>query len=361
MSKIGILTTGGDCSGLNSVIRAAYIRSKILGCELIGIRRGIQGLEHETLDSIKLNDTLCDYSLLGRSGSILLSNTKWMKASIDKGKSLDDIKKQIYEGYKELELNGLICVGGDGSIKLINELLVDNEDINVVVVPKTIDNDVNYTSSSIGFNTVVENVVHQIDCARSTAMSHERTMIVEVMGRGAGFIAMYAGTASGADVILIPEIKYNTENLISKVKSCMHQNGHCIVVVSESVESDDFTHLEKFVDDVLKYTHLEYKGISHHFKKLFKDHGIETRSVVLGHTQRGGDTTANDRIIGSMFGVEAVNLLCRGESGKLLCYNCGKINVENISEVCHSINRSLPADDPVLLTARDMWVYIGEV
>ncbi len=361
MSRIGILTSGGDCSGLNSVIRAAFIRGQILGYELLGFKRGVRGIASETPEYITFNREICDESLLTRSGSLIYSDTKWMKNAIDTGLTVEDIKSRIYTSYKELGLSGLICIGGDGSLHLLDELLIGNPDINLIAIPKTIDNDVNHTDVSVGFQTVIETVSEMIENIRSTAKSHERTMVVEVMGRGAGFIAMYSGIASGADVILVPEFRYNTQTLINTVKNCRERKDHCIIVVAESVETDGFKHRENFVDGIVKYSHLEYRGIGSHIKDILKSAGIDTRSVTLGHTQRGGKTAIQDRLLGTMFGIEAVNLIHNNNCGKLLCLEGGKIKALDINEARKNITRSLSKDDPCVIAAKNLGVYIGEI
>lgn len=360
--KIGILTTGGDCSGLNSVIRAAYLRSKNLGYSTLGIKRGFKGFTTETPDYVELNDDICNESMLKNSGSIIFSDTKWMSSEIKNGKTIDDIKKMIHKGYQKLNLEGVICIGGDGSLSLVNELLNHNEELKIVFVPKTIDNDVNHTDYAVGFQTSVEVAVNAIENVRSTAKSHERAMIIEVMGRDAGFIAMYAGVASGADVILVPEFKYDIEKVKNKVKECF-SNGknHCIIVVAESVEADDFKHAENEVNGMVKYTHLTYKGIGKHLVEKIKETGIDSRSVTLGHIQRGGETCINDRLLGSLFGVEAVNLIANGQSGKFLVFSENRLKILNIKDSIGSINRSLSRNDEYVKVAKDLGVYIGEI
>ena len=362
--KIGILTTGGDCSGLNSVIRGAYLRAIALGYTLVGIRRGFKGLAcNEILspDYVELNDTICDESMLLKSGSILLSDTKWMSSEIRKGRTVEDVKRSIIDGCQHLKLDGLICVGGDGSLKLLNELTANCDELNVVFVPKTIDNDVNYTDYAVGFQTAVKVAVEAIENIRSTAKSHERTMVIEVMGRDAGFIALYAGLASGADVILVPEFKYNLTKIQDKIRQNF-QNGknHCIIVVAESVEAEDFRHSEREVDGFIKYTHISYKGIGHYLSQKIKEAGFECRSVTLGHIQRGGETCVSDRLLGTLLGVEAINLILEGKFGKFLAFSENKLRIMDIREVVKNVNTTLKRSDQYVNVARNLGVYIGE-
>ncbi|MDR0942354.1 MAG: ATP-dependent 6-phosphofructokinase [Holosporales bacterium] len=360
LRRIGILTSGGDCSGLNSIIRAAYIRAKTLGYELFGIKRGLKGLLTDPPEYVALNDDICNDSMLTTAGSIIYSDTRAIKES---GRSVDEIKSLLRSGYKKLALDGLICIGGDGSLKIVSELLICNgQDLNVVSVPKTIDNDVNYTDLAIGFQTSVEVAVNAVDNITSTARSHERAIVVEVMGRGAGFIAMNVGIASGADVILVPEFKYDIEKVKAKVKSCFSSGkGYCILIVAESVEADDFKHDKNYVDDVVKYTQITYKGIARHIANEIKETGIESRYVKLGHVQRGGKTSINDRLLGSMFGVEAVNLINNHDYGKLLCYVNNKIETIDIKTAVKNPNKTLSKDDPYVNIAKQLGVYVGEI
>ena len=361
--RIGILTTGGDCSGLNSVIRAAYLRAKECECSLFGIKRGFRGLSIETQDCIELTDAMCDEDLLIKSGSILLSDTKWMSSEVKNGRTVESVRKSIVDGYKKLKLDGLICVGGDGSLKLLNELTTNNEDMKVVFVPKTIDNDVNYTDYSVGFQTSVEVAVKAIENIRSTAKSHERTIVIEVMGRDAGFIALYAGIASGADVILVPEFDYDIEKVKAKIKQNFADNGkhYCIIVVAESVETDDFKHPERNVDGIVKYTHISYSGIGNHLSSVMKQSGLDCRSVKLGHIQRGGETCMSDRLLGSILGANAVNLILNGTFGKMLVFCKNDVNIIDIHDAVSHVNRSLTKDDKYVVLAKSLGVYIGEI
>lgn len=362
--RIGILTSGGDCSGLNSVIRSAYIRSKILGFELIGIKKGLKGLGERPLDFTHLTDEMCNESLLTKSGSIILSNTKPMKKPDGSEFSFEESAALALGGYKELGLSGLIYVGGDGSITIMTALLTQNPDIKIIAIPKTIDNDVSNTDISIGFTTAVEVVCESIENIRSTAMSHERVMVVEVMGRDAGFIALHSGIASGADVILMPEFKYNEQKLIDRVRMCYESGkNHCIIVVSEAVESENLKH---DVVDLATYSNQKlsrttYNGIGENIASLLKSNGFDSRAVVLGHTQRGGKTSVIDRVIGAGFGAQAVNLLAEGKGNLMMSYHNGNITPIPISEVAKSINRGVKKDDMCINIAKNLGIYIGEL
>lgn len=355
--KIGILTSGGDCSGLNSIIRAAFIRSEILGYELIGIRRGHKGLIERPMDYFTIESQMCGEVLLNQAGSILLANTKPSFKSNGLKYSNEESAQLAIEGYKSLGLNGLIYIGGDGSLKIMNNILFHNKDINIVAIPKTIDNDVPSTDIAIGFTTAVEVVSRAIENIRSTAMSHERVMVVEVMGRDAGFIAMHAGLATGADVVLVPEFKYDSQNLIKRIS----KKNHSIIIVAEAVEAPDFQHHHVEVDQENKLSRTIYRGIGEHISFMLKENGFDSRAVTLGHTQRGGQTAVLDRIVASGFGVEAVDIIDSGKGGVMLTYVNNQIKTVSIEKVSESVNKKLSKDDICVRIAQKLGVYIGEI
>jgi 6-phosphofructokinase 1 len=359
MRRIGILTSGGDCSGLNSVIRAAAIRSKNLGYELLGIKRGVSGLTADKQDYVILCETSCDEMMLTTSGSVLYSDTKSLRT--EKHMTRDEFKSRIVAGYRCLSLDGLIYIGGDGSLHMMHELSL-SEELRLVAIPKTIDNDVSETDFSVGFLTAVEVVSNAIENVRATARSHERAMIVEVMGRDSGFIAMYAGIASGADAILVPEFGYHFESLKEDIKK-RYDSGrdHAIILVSEAVQSADLVHDRKVVDGVVKFYQSEYKGIGNHIATQLKEAGFESRSVALGHIQRGGKTSIADRLLGSSLGVEAVNAMHSGEDGCFLAYSGGHIVRIPIKDIGDSTGRKLDRSSICVRTAVDLGIYIGDV
>jgi 6-phosphofructokinase 1 len=359
MKKIGILTSGGDCSGLNSIIRAAAIRANNLGCELIGIKRGVGGLLPSDPDFVILGEGSCDESMLSTSGSILYSDVRSMRDSKNTASGRDEFKSRIIAGYKKLGLDGLIYIGGDGSMHLLHEMSLPDS-LNIVAVPKTIDNDVSETGLSVGFSTAVEVVVDAVDNVRSTAKSHERVMVVEVMGRGSGFIAMYAGVASGADVILVREFGYDLADLIAAVKKRCRSKGYAIVLVAESVQSADFVHKTKTIDGISGWQEADYNGIGKHIASKLKDFGFESRSVVLGHIQRGGRTSITDRLIGSAVGVEAVNAIVLGDGGCFLSFSDGAIKRIPVKDIGFSTGFKLDKSNMCVRTAIELGIYIGD-
>jgi 6-phosphofructokinase 1 len=359
--KICILTSGGDCSGLNSVIRAAFIRATSLGYEVLGSKRGAHGLSSdEPGDVIVLDDSVCnDESMLTRSGSILLSSSQRVKNKNGEVCSRKEEAELFANAYKELGLSGVVFIGGDGSIEAISHgmRLYEDMGMNISIVPKTIDNDVSMTDAAIGFPTVVEVVSDAIDNIRTTAMSHERVMVVEVMGRDAGFIALHSGIASGADVILIPELMYNNEKLLAKIRAVHSRKGYCIVIVAEAVENDNLKHGKVMVGDVQM---AKYSGIGDNIASFIRSNGFDSRLVRLGHVQRGGKTAVMDRIIGSGFGVEAVEAIHRNSGVIMVSFSGGKIIDIPAEIIVKSITRQIEKDDIYLKIAAGLGVYVGE-
>jgi len=305
--KIGILTGGGDCPGLNSVIRAIVRKTILDGQKVVGLRYGWKGLiEKETLP---LNIRSVS-GILPRGGTILgTSRTNPYKKE-------GNVKKVI-ANFKELGLNALIAVGGEDTLGAATKLF--NEGLNIVGIPKTIDNDLNATDFTFGFDTAVNIVTECLDRLHTTAESHNRIMVVEVMGRHAGWIAAYSGIAGGADYILIPEIPIDIEEVCGSIKK-RHERGKdfSIVVVAEGAffKNENVALQEKKLD---AFGHVRLGGIGHTLGKLIeKKTGFETRVTVLGHIQRGGSPSAFDRVLGTRFGVKAYELVKAGKFGRMV-------------------------------------------
>lgn len=345
MKKIGILTSGGDCSGLNSIIRAAFLRTKELGFELIGIRYGVKGLADRPYDIVKITDQMCCTGLLTMAGSILKSNTKSLEKSLNIS-SRDTINSRILDAYNELGLEGVIWVGGDGSLGIINEQFKKFDGFNFVAIPKTIDNDVSITDYSVGFFSAIEVATEAIENISTTARSHDRVMVIETMGRYAGFIALYAGIASGADIILTQEFPYSKENLVSKVKSVYNEKGYCIIVASEAVPHP----LEGF----------QYTGQSIAQFIQNKTH-IDSRNTILGHIQRGGKTSVIDRLLASSFAVEAVNLIRDKKFCRVVCLEGGKVTSKPLEFGTNSISKNLSNQPEFISVAKNLGIYVGEI
>lgn len=304
--KIGILTGGGDCPGLNSVIRAVVRKAIADNNEVLGLRYGWKGLLEKDYTSLDLQSVS---GILHRGGTILgTSRTNPYK----KENGSEIVKKN----FSELGLNALIAIGGEDTLGVATKLL--HEGLNTVGVPKTIDNDLAATDFTFGFDTAANIVMECIDRLHTTAESHNRIMVVEVMGRHAGWIATYAGIAGGADYILIPEIPIDTEEICKSLKS-RHARGKnfSIVVVAEGAyfKNENVCLQEKKLDE---FGHVRLGGIGHDLGEIIeRSTGYETRVTVLGHIQRGGNPTAFDRVLGTRFGIKAYELVKNKKFGRM--------------------------------------------
>ncbi|MDP2923576.1 MAG: ATP-dependent 6-phosphofructokinase [Candidatus Omnitrophota bacterium] len=315
MEKLGILTGGGDCPGLNPVIRAVVKKGFNEGYEVVGIKNGWMGLIEK--DTLKL-DLRTVSGILPKGGTILgTSRTNPYKKEGD----IEKVKKN----YKELELDALIAVGGEDTLGVAAKLTKEGIN-NIVGVPKTIDNDLSCTDYSFGFDTAINIATECIDRLHTTAESHHRIMVVEVMGRHAGWIAIEAGIAGGADVILIPEIPIDIEEVCGLIKR-RHQRGKTfsIVVVAEGAQFGDKSLITK-EEKLDAFGHVRLGGIGEALaQEIEKRTGYETRVSVLGHIQRGGSPTAFDRVLATRFGVKAVELIKNKKFGRMVALSGNKI------------------------------------
>ncbi|MDD4908517.1 MAG: 6-phosphofructokinase [Candidatus Omnitrophica bacterium] len=313
--KIGILTGGGDCPGLNPVIRAVVRKSYNEGYETIGIKNGWKGIIEN--DTMKL-DLSSISGILPKGGTILgTSRTNPYK----KEGGVEKVK----ENFKKLGLDALIATGGEDTLGVASKLIKDGI-TNIVGVPKTIDNDLSGTDYTFGFDTAVNIATECIDRLHTTAESHHRIMVVEVMGRHAGWIAIEAGIAGGADIILIPELPIDIDEVCALIKK-RHSRGKTfsIVVVAEGAQFKEGTFVlqEKKLDD---FGHVRLGGIGERLgEEIEKRTGYETRVSVLGHIQRGGTPTAFDRMLGTRFGVKAVELIKAKKFGRMVALSGNKI------------------------------------
>ena len=311
---LGILTGGGDCPGLNPVIRAVTRRAIQAGIHVVGIRNGWKGLIQG--DAIPL-DLGSVSGILHRGGTILgTSRTNPYKRPEDLAK--------VKATLKQLALDALIPIGGEDTLGVATKL--SKEGVNIVGVPKTIDNDLSATDYTFGFDTAVNVAMEAIDRLHTTAESHHRIMVAEVMGRHAGWIATCAGIAGGADVILIPEEPIDIEDVCSLIKR-RHARGKdfSIIVVAEGAQfrkDADVTREEKLDE----FGHVRLGGIGDVLGRMIEERtGYETRVTVLGHIQRGGSPTAFDRILGTRFGIKAVELVLEGKFGQMVSLQGNRI------------------------------------
>ncbi|MDD5409298.1 MAG: 6-phosphofructokinase [Candidatus Omnitrophica bacterium] len=308
MAKIGILTGGGDCPGLNPVIRAVVRKALLEGYEIIGIKNGWKGLIEN--DTIPLNINTVS-GILPKGGTILgTSRTNPYKKQGD----LEKLK----DNFKKIGLDALVAVGGEDTLGVASKLVKDGLP-NIVGVPKTIDNDLSATDYTFGFDTALNVAMECIDRLHTTAESHHRIIVAEVMGRHAGWIALESGIAGGADVILIPEIPIDLDEVCAIIKK-RHERGKTfsIVVVAEGAQFKDGTMVtqEQKLDS---FGHVRLGGIGEDLAaQIEKRTGYETRVSVLGHIQRGGSPTAFDRVLGTRLGVKAVELIKNKKFGRMV-------------------------------------------
>ncbi len=321
--QLGVLTGGGDCPGLNPVIRAVTRRAIQAGLSVMGIRNGWKGLIEA--DAIPL-DLHSVSGILPKGGTILgTSRTNPFKDPADLARLLGNLKG--------LELDAIIAIGGEDTLGVATKLA--KRRVKVVGVPKTIDNDLSMTDYTFGFDTAVNIAMEAIDRLHTTAESHHRVMVAEVMGRHAGWIATHAGIAGGADVILIPEVPVDVEE-VCKIITKRHARGKdfSIIVVAEGAEFKSRAlqaRLKRALGAGRKHRtdpfgHVRLGGIGHVLAELLEQRtGYETRVTVLGHLQRGGSPTAFDRVLGTRFGVKAVELVLAGQFGKMVSLQGNRI------------------------------------
>ena len=355
MKRIGILTSGGDCGGLNAAIRSIFFRAKNkYGMTVFGIKNGTTGLVQRPLDFIELNQKTFSGYLLKQGGTFLGTTNKGSLKAKDK---IVDQEKLLIDGYHQLGLDGLIIIGGDGSMNILQKI-AKKGNLKIVAIPKTIDNDVGATDFSIGFDTAVNVATQALDNLHSTAVSHSRSMILEVMGRDAGHIALSSGIAGGADVILIPEIKYSIKGIINKLNEMKKRDvKHSLIVVAEAVKMEN----GKKVIHEFKDGQKRLGGIGEYIaNEIMSKTDIECRVTALGHVQRGAPPTANDRILASAFGVYAVNLLEKGKFDKMVAYKNRKIIDVTINEAIKTY-KNVERNDPLVETALSLGIYIGDI
>jgi len=357
--KIGILTSGGDCAGLNAVIRAATLRAiNQYNWEIYGIKDGTLGLMRKPADVIKLTSSDFDGNLLRMGGTFLGSNNKGNPyGKINQNGKSKPVLDVIIEGFKSLRLDALIGIGGDGSLKILQSLSKKGN-INFVGIPKTIDNDVENNELSIGYDTAVDVATQALDMLQPTAASHRRAMILEVMGRDAGHIALNAGIAGGADVILIPEIPYSLKSISKHIDSIRSKGrNHALIVVAESVRKEDGNKATvKFVDGQVRLGGIgSYLG-----DEIYKITNAETRVTVLGHVQRGAQPTHRDRLIASAFGVYAVDLIAQEKYNRVVVWKNRGVHDISLDEIAGK-SKTISKKDHLINVARGLGIYIGEI
>ncbi len=356
--RLGIMTSGGDCAGLNAVIRAVVKRAvQGLGWEVFGIREATHGLLARPVNAVELTpDTTA--GILHQGGTILGTTNRGdpFHYPSPHGGGTVDRSAEIAQGYHELGLDALIGIGGDGSLAILRRL-AGIGGWNLVGIPKTIDNDIGETERAIGFSTAVVVATEALDRLHVTAASHSRVMVLEVMGRDAGHIALTAGIAGGADVILIPEIPYDIERVCAKIEERRRRGrSFSLVIVAESVKGPGGTHM------LYRDAHGQsrYGGIGAQIaQEVGARTGAETRVTVLGHVQRGGSPVPLDRVLGSAFGVHAVELIAKGRFDRMVAWqNRDVVDVPIARAIAEY--RAVDPNDSLVRTARGLGIAFGD-
>lgn len=356
--RVGILTSGGDCAGLNAAIRAVVHRCALLGWEAIGIEDGTMGLLAPVPMVRVLHPSIFDNAMMRLGGTVLGTTNKNdpFHYPMPDGSFKDRSEEIIHAVRDKLRLDALIGIGGDGSLDILRRLARQGN-LNLVGIPKTMDNDVGETEIAIGFDTAVAVATEALDRLQPTAASHDRVMVLEVMGRDAGHVALAAGIAGGADIILIPEIAYTIDALARKVREVEAQGRNFVlVIVSEAVKTPDGSRVE------IRYPggEVRYGGIGQYLgMKIAEATGAETRVTVLGHVQRGSAPTYNDRLLASALGVYAVDLVAQGKYDRMVAWKNRQVVDVGIGEAIASY-QTVDGQGTLVHTARALGICLGD-
>jgi phosphofructokinase-like protein len=358
VKKIGVLTSGGDCAGLNAAIRAITYRAvQTYGWHVVGIHNGTTGLMTRPLAYQELTVESCDSMMMRSGGTMLGSTNKGDPFTFPDAKGGPiDRSQDFIEGYNELRLDALIGIGGDGSMRILRDL-AQQGNLNLVTIPKTIDNDLGHTESAIGYPTAVEVATEALDRLQPTAASHQRVMILEVMGRDAGHIALSAGIAGGADIILIPEIPYSLDKILHKISSLADLGKtFALIIVAEAVKTEN----GKPVILSKEGSRIRYGGISHYLaEKISESTRAEVRAMVLGHVQRGGQPCAQDRILASAFGVHAVDLIAENKFDRMVAWQNRCVKDVPILDAINQF-QEVDTQGAMIRTARGLGIFLGD-
>lgn len=359
IKKVGILTGGGDCPGLNAVIRAVT-KSSIVnnGWEVFGIEDGYAGLIEKR--GRELTQTQVS-GILTLGGTILGTSNRAdpFKVSVARRKKIvfEDHSDQAIEHFHQWGLDVLVAVGGDGTLSIARQL--GRKGVPVVGIPKTIDNDLSGTDYTFGFHTAVSICTDAIDRLHTTAAAHHRVMILEVMGRNAGWIALHSGSAGGADIILIPEIPYSMDAICKAVKRrASRGKKFSLVVAAEGARERGGKLIEKKSDPKNPYP-VKLGGIGKYLEeRIGKSTGVETRSASLGHIQRGGSPVPADRNLGTLFGTHAVELIRERQWGEMVCIQGSAIRSIPIEKAVHKLKLVTP-DHPLVVASEAVGISFG--
>ena len=363
-NKIMVVTGGGDCPGLNAVIRAIVKRAyQENGWEVIGSIESYNGVLHDPMEVVILNE----YAVAGihvRGGTIIGTTNKggpfaWPVKNPDGSWTAVDRSKELLERIRDLSIDAVISIGGDGSQKISKKLF--DMGCNIIGVPKTIDNDLSATDFTFGFGTAVQIATESVDKLVTTAASHNRIMILEVMGREAGWIALHSAIAGGAEVCLIPEIPYDIGLVMQKINSRFSKGkGFVVIVVAEGAKPKGGT-VTGTTSEEAGYDNIRLGGIAYKLKQEIREAGCDAgmRVTVLGHLQRGGVPIAFDRLLATQFGVKAFEMVLDKDFGKMVSYrnqNFVSVPLEEATEQYNFINK----DSYLLQTARGIGMSLGD-
>ncbi|MBQ9263066.1 MAG: 6-phosphofructokinase [Clostridia bacterium] len=354
--RIGILTSGGDCPGLNATIRgvarAAY---EMFDAEIIGIMDGYRGLIEGEWQEMKRGQFS---GILTLGGTILGTSRQPFRNMRVIGEDNVDKVAAMKKHYNEMKLDCLVCLGGNGTHKTAN--LLSQEGLNVIGLPKTIDNDIYGTDFTFGFHTAVDIATEVIDRIHTTAASHGRTMVIEIMGNKAGWLTLYSGLAGGADVVLLPEIPYDIKEVAKVVESrAKSKKAFSIIAVAEGAMSKKEAKMKKKEREAARQE-AGFNGIANRVAKELTDLvGVEARAVVPGHIQRGGSPSAYDRVLATQFGVHAAQLIAKEEYGVTVALVGNTITHNKLSEIA-GVPKLVPVDHQMVEVARDMGISFGD-
>ncbi len=352
--RIGILTGGGDCPGLNAVIRAVA-KSLILDAdaEVIGFEEGFLGMIEKKYRELTYRDVS---GILTTGGTILGTHNRANPFSYY-GADGADVSDQVAENYRELGLDGVVVIGGDGTMTIAHRL--GEKGIRTVGVPKTIDNDLMHTDRTFGFDTAVSIATDALDRLQTTGQSHSRVMILETMGRYAGWIALHSGIAGGADVILLPEIPFDVEEVARVCRQRSRKQRFTIIVIGEGAKpiGGDLVVRER-VEDADDPVRLG--GVGHYLAAELQDRiESEVRTTVLGHIQRGGSPTAFDRILATNFGIFAADLVRKGRFGRMVALKDGTMSSIELEKVADQ-TRFVEVDSLMVRAALAVGTSLGD-
>jgi 6-phosphofructokinase 1 len=356
--RLGVLTSGGDCAGLNAALRAVVHRAVDgYGWTVVGIEQGIRGLMDRPPSAREMALDIFDGTLMRQGGTILGTTNKGDPFAFPMADgTLRDRSDEVIEGFRVLGLDALIGIGGDGSQAILRKL-AQKGGFGLVTIPKTIDNDVAETEVAIGYDTVVQVATEALDRLQPTAASHSRVMVLEVMGRDAGHIALVAGIAGGADVILIPEIPWSVGCIARRIERLRALGRNfALVVVAEAIQTEEGRPILQSAPGETA----RYGGVGHYVGDRIADAtGAEVRVTVLGHIQRGGSPDARDRLMASTFGVHAVDLVAAGNFDRMVGWRAREVIDVPIANVIDA-PRLVDLAGPVVRTARGLGICLGD-